>query len=249
MTFKQADLDYFRRGLRENPRFWARFGGPPSFAGLQVADVGCGLGSMCIDIAQAGASKVVGLDLAPKAIAFANAYLQQNHPDLQGVVSFVEQDLKDYPPETFDIIVSKDSFEHILDLPAMLSEMHKRLRPGGRVYAGFGPLYNSPFGDHGHAQSRVPWMHLLIGRERMLARVRRRWPKGEFRSLHDIGLNGLAFADYCRIFAASGFNIVYFRPNASTKAISMIFSVFRRLPPLQEYFTHNIYCILEKPRI
>lgn len=246
MELSAADLQYFQRGERGNPKFWSRFGGRPPLAGKRVLDVGCGHGSLCVDTAKAGAAQVVGLDLNAKLIDFAQANVQQNYPELTSTLSFHHLNLSDYPLESFDIIVSKDSFEHIIDLAGMLAEMGKRLVPGGRVYAGFGPLYNSPFGDHGMAYSRIPWAHVFLGKKRFAERVNRRWTH-EVNSIYDLGLNGLSFADYRRIFHDSDLDIVYFETNCSTKTISKVFSVLRKAPFLTEYCTHNIYCILERP--
>lgn len=246
MKLNPADVKYFQRGERDNPRFWSRFADRPSLAGKRVLDVGCGHGSLCVDVAKAGAAQVVGLDLNVQRINFANANVQQNYPELVGAISFQHIDLKDYPLESFDYILSKDSFEHIIDLPGMLAEMRKRLVPGGRIYAGFGPLYNSPFGDHGMTYSRIPWTHVFLGKKRFAERVDRRWAH-EVNSIYDLGLNGLSYADYRRILYNCGLDVVYFKANCSTKAISKVFSVIRKAPFLTEYFTHNIYCILEKP--
>jgi len=246
MELSPTDLKYFRKGERENPRFWTRFGGQPVLEGKRVLDVGCGHGSLCVDTARAGAAKVVGLDLNSKLIDFANTNLQQNYPELLDTLSFQHLNLNDYAVEPFDTILSKDSFEHILDLSGMLAEMSKRLAPGGRIYAGFGPLYNSPTGDHGMAYSPIPWAHVFLGKKRFAERVDRRWTH-EVQSIYDLGLNGLSFADYRRIFQESGLKLVYFETNCSDKTISTVFSVLRRAPFLTEYFTHNIYCILEKP--
>jgi SAM-dependent methyltransferase len=248
MELKQADLDYFARGTWQNPQFWRRFGGQPDFSEARVLDVGCGHGSMVVYVAQAGAAQVVGLDLNCKLIEFANANLEQNYPELASRVTFLCQNLSDYPEdETFDYIISKDSFEHIIDLRGMLQEMKKRLKPGGRIYAGFGPLYNSPFGDHDYSKSRLPWRHLMLGEQGLVARVNRRWKTDRIQSLHDLGLNGLALADYERIFAESGLTIVDFRPNSSEKFASKLFALPARIRPLREYFTFNIYIVLEKP--
>ena len=246
MELSPADLKYFRRGERDNPRFWSRFGGCPLLEGKRVLDVGCGHGSLCVDTARAGAARVVGLDLNAKLIDFAHANVQQNYPELTSTLSFHHLNLSDYPLDSFDYILSKDSFEHILDLSGMLAEMSKRLAPGGRIYTGFGPLYNSPFGDHGMAYSRIPWAHVFLGKKRFAERVNRRWTH-KVNSIYDLGLNGLSFADYQRIFQDSGLNIVYFETNCSTKTISKVFSILRKAPFLTEYFTHNIHCILEKP--
>jgi SAM-dependent methyltransferase len=47
-----------------------------------------------------------------------------------------------------DICVSDAVFEHCRDLNAVLAESHRVLKPGGRLYAGYGPLWFCAGGDH-----------------------------------------------------------------------------------------------------
>lgn len=44
--------------------------------------------------------------------------------------------------------MSKDTFEHVDDEASLLKGLGQLLGPGGRLYAGFIPLYGSPIGDH-----------------------------------------------------------------------------------------------------
>ncbi len=248
MALDPADVAYFDRGIEANPRFWARFGKAPAFAGATILDVGCGHGSLVVDMAAAGAQRVVGLDLNARLIDFATTYVNSRRPDLSGRVAFHCVDLEDYDGGNFDLIVSKDSFEHILDLGGMLAAMRSRLRPGGRVYAGFGPLYHSPFGDHDAVRPPVPvpWVHLMLGDRRVLARVNRR-RRQKVSSIQDLGLNQLALSDYKRLFADSGLKVVWFATNRTSKPSGKVFGAVGRLPLLAKYFTFNIYCILERP--
>ena len=123
---KQEDIDYFKRGKQENPQFWERLGGEPILEGRTVLDVGCGHGSLCIDMALSGAKKVIGLDINKALIDFARKNLYANYPALTGKVHFECLDLAQYQHESFDLIVSKDSFEHIINLDRELVEMKKR---------------------------------------------------------------------------------------------------------------------------
>lgn len=248
----------FRRGEQENPRFWARFGQRPVLAGATVLDVGSGWGSLCVDMARAGARRVVGLDLKPDLVDFANAHVREAYPDLVGRVSFHAVDLQVYAePLAFDLIVSKDSFEHIIDLDGMLAAMRARLRPGGRIYAGFGPLYPTPYGDHdrretifrhwgafGRLLALIPWGHLFL--ERLMVTTYNRRHQPPITSLRDLGLSMRALSDYRRAFQASGLALVDFQTNQAASLQSRLFTTLRRgLPFLEDYLTHNIYCILE----
>ena len=228
--------------------YWDRHGGMPSLEGASVMDVGCGLGRLCVEMASAGAARVVGLDIIPQYVDFCKEHVKQRFPHLSGMIEFTCMPLEDYDDaEAFDYMVSKEALEHFMDLPGMLSLMKKRLKPGGRIYAGFGPLWNSPYGDHRMTNSIVPWGHLLKP-EWMIIGGNNPRRKPNIKSIDDLRLNRLSLADYRRVFGESGMNIVRFEVNLSGSIVSKVLSLFRRLPLLEEYCTHNIYCILEKQR-
>jgi SAM-dependent methyltransferase len=224
-----------------------------------VLDVGSGWGSLCVDLALSGAVRVVGLDIKAELVAFATRHLHERFPQLTSIVEFAALDLRCFSPEAaFDYVVSKDSFEHILELDRMLLEIKNRLRPGGRLFAGFGPLYPSPYGDHdrrktslkpwglwGRLVARIPWGHLIM--EARILEMSNRNRKRMARSVHDLGLNGLAASDYYRLFRESGFVLRSLRINQSTALSSRILTRLARSPSLADYCTHNIYAILEKP--
>lgn len=245
MILLQDDMDYFNRGQIENPRYWERLGGKPDFRNTTVIDLGCGHGSLCIDIAHAGARRVLGLDLNARLIDFANENLKRNYPQFVGTVEFRCENLREAPESDIDCFVSKDTFEHIIELGQVLAEMKTRLKTGGRVYTGFSPLWNSPFGDHGRTKILLPWGHTLFS-ERFLINWRNRHISPTVASIHDLGLNALSFAEYLRIFRSCGMAIVSLQVNVSKHPLIRLFSLIRQIPFLEEYFTNNLYCILQK---
>jgi SAM-dependent methyltransferase len=256
MTFSQYDIEYFKRGSYENPRFWARFGGKPDFTDSFVVDLGCGHGSLCVDIAYSSPKKVIGLDLDANHIAFAKDNLNLNYPDLAKTIEFRLQDLRVMSESGIDFFVSKDTFEHVIELEQVLAEMKVRLNPGGRIYTGFGPLWNSPYGDHSRTkmQSLGPWGHLLLDKKRMVERLNLRYHK-DILSIYDLGINTLSFADYLRIFNASGLKIKYLKVNANEgspkhlRSVISLFSLLRKIPFLTEFLTYNIFAVLEKEHV
>lgn len=252
MPLRPNDINYFNRGQRENPRYWSCFGGKPDFRNAVVVDLGCGHGSLCIDIALSGARRVIGLDLNPRLIDLANENLRLNFPQLAGIVEFRLQDLSDLPEGDIDYFVSKDTFEHVIELESVLAEIKKRLKVDGWLYSGFGPLWRSPFGDHGRTHLWLPWGHLMFT-ERFLVNWRNRRTsrnphKAPVTSIHDLGLNALSLATYRRLFQASGMAIVAWRVNADHRPLSRLFGLICQISFLEEYFSLTLHGVLQNQR-
>lgn len=249
-ALEPRDVAYFQRGAWENPRFWTRLGGQPELTGKKVLDLGCGHGSLCIDMARAGAARVVGVDLNERLITFAQMNLQYKYPELADRVEFLCVDIADLSETDFDLMTSKDTFEHVMDLPQVLRAMYERLKSGGRLYAAIGPLWKSPFGDHDAVKRLIgvnlPWAHLWIPDRIVLGATTRRLGK-PLRSYRDLGMNMLAYRDYRRILHESGFVVEFFQPNCSRHLVVRVFSLLRHLPLIGDYFVNNLYCILRKP--
>jgi len=242
---RQNDIDYFNKGQIDNPRYWERLGGKPNFKDALVVDLGCGHGSLCIDIALSGAKRVIGIDLSSRLINFANENLRLNYPQLITTVEFRCQNIQEAPETDVDYFVSKNTFEHIIGLEQVLAEMKERLKPNGYIYTGFGPLWNSPFGDHYRTKMPIPWMHAFFT-ERFIVNWRNLFSEKKITSIQDLGLNALSLAEYRHILNSCGMTIVYLQINANKRFVSRLFSLLKKIPFLEEYFSHNIYCILQK---
>jgi 2-polyprenyl-3-methyl-5-hydroxy-6-metoxy-1,4-benzoquinol methylase len=218
----EAHVAYFALGAKENPKFWGRLGGIPQLTGKRVLDVGCGHGSLCVEAAQAGAALVIGVDLDAERIDFASRHLAAERPELTSRVEFRCCALQDILEHDFDVILSKDAMEHIINLDAVIAAMSERLTPGGRLYVGFGPLYNGPYGDHRRTRLLLPWAHTLVP-EHLIVKYLHLLGRTEINSIHDLGLNALALRDYQRLVAASGLNIIQFGVNVSNNPLLRLF--------------------------
>jgi SAM-dependent methyltransferase len=239
------DSQWFALDELANQAFWENFGGTPSFQGASVLDVGCARGSLCFQMALLGAARTIGADINPVFIEFARATLRERYPRLLDCVSFDVGDLSRYADNTFDYIISKDTFEHIVNLGEMVAEMKRCLKPGGRIYTGYGPLYNAPNGPHGFF-GVLPWGHVFLP-ERLLVALVNRKRSDKITCLRDLGVvNQMSFAEHRAVLWGAGLKVKYFEVNRSRHALSRAFVFLRRIPFLEEYFTHNIYCILEK---
>lgn len=227
-------------------RFWTRLGGRPELTGKRVLEVGCGFGTQCIDTAKAGARKVVGVDVKGEHIESARKALADDYPGLINTIEFFTGTVSQYSDDAvFDIAYSQNTFEHIFDVEDVLNDIYRRLNPGGKLYLGFGPLYNSPFGSH-MVKYRIPWGHLVIPK-RLLFMLLTAEHGRKITSIRDLSLNGKRFAEYVNIFNRSDFEIDYFEVNKSTNPVFRVFNLLRSIPFLREFFTVNIYCILIKP--
>ena len=136
----------------------------------------------------------------------------------------------------------------------MLESFQRLLRPGGRAYLGFSPLYHSPFGDHGELRApvRLPWLHLVAGRRRVIASFNK--ANGQAAAtLPECGYNGLKPADFRAAFARSGLEIERLRLNPTEgkvkRAAMAGFAALAKVPALEPFFSIGIYATLRKPQV
>jgi len=202
--------------------------------------------SVRMHIAELGAAEVVGVDLDQENIEFAKERLANKAQHLRDRVRFLRADIRTLSIEPFDYIVSKDTFEHILELPEVLAGAADLLKPGGRMYIALGPLYHIPFGDHGRLELKFPWAHVIVPEAMALRRLNGRHGK-HYKAVEDLGLNKYAVDDYRRVFRESDLVVEYYRENQTERPIAMPIERLRRIPGVDRYLTWNIYCVLRKP--
>lgn len=102
--------------------------------GDHVLDAACGLGYGSYVLSQSTrCASVLGVDGSDYAISYA----QQNFGATDQRLSFrrgwLPDDLADLPDESFDLVISFETLEHIANPTGLLAEFHRVLRPGGRI--------------------------------------------------------------------------------------------------------------------
>ena len=236
--------DYFTdQAVRSNPEFWRRFGRQPELDGKQVLDLGCGHGAMSLQMAEAGAH-VLGVDLHEARISWAKENLADR--PVRGSMLFRAADITkliDLRGQC-DLIVSKDSFEHIEDLPGVLAALRDALAPRGEIWAGFSPLYYSPWGGHGRTGMRGPWAHTLP--RPVVYRAAARYMGHPVADLNDIGLNGLTPKQFRQYVADTGLRFESLACNRGDKRLLQTLDKLRRYRPLERYATVSIYAVLSR---
>lgn len=99
-----------------------------------VLDVGTGPGALAIAIARGrGSCSVIGIDLAPEMLATAED--RARRAGVTDRVAFRVADAEALPIDdgSVDVAVSTLSLHHWRDPAAILRELHRVVRPGGRV--------------------------------------------------------------------------------------------------------------------
>lgn len=249
-SMAEKNIAYFRdQYTSSNLEFWRRMGSV-DFADRTVLDIGCGHGALSVHAAEQGAKRVVGVDIDRERIAFARENIAANFPQYSEIISFQEAKLEDVRG-SFDMAMSKDSFEHIDDLFGMMAQIASRLTENGLLITGFSPLYFSPFGDHGRyllSARRVPWVPAILP-ESLLFRVASRRRRELILSASDVGLNKLTPKAFREIVMQQGWRVVSLETNVGDKRGMRAMREIASIGPLEKYFTVNIYAQLQKPLI
>jgi ubiquinone/menaquinone biosynthesis C-methylase UbiE len=90
-----------------------------------VLDAGCGEGYIFLRLPQS--RRRVGIDLSPTALEIA----ARRNPDIEWIRGDVEK--MPFDAATFDKVCCSEVIEHVLDPEAVLKELHRVVKPTGRV--------------------------------------------------------------------------------------------------------------------
>jgi SAM-dependent methyltransferase len=163
---------WFDEHLEGDKRFFSRL--PElNFKERSILDYGCGGGHTSIRAAERGARRVLGVDI--NSLAFAQSHLDTEYPQLRDTVEFRQiNGAEDIGEEPFDLVISKNTIEHVTDPVDYVRDMATLLAPGGQLVIGFGGLWKSPYGGHLMHMTKVPWVHLLFP-EAVILRERKRF--------------------------------------------------------------------------
>ncbi len=147
-----------------------------SFFGKRILDIGCGDGDMV---------KIIANNYLPRHITGVDKYLRssQEEKDNYSLLDGIDAKVLPFEDESFDFVYSISTFEHIEGIDSVLSEIKRVLKPGGKFYSDFAPIWTSVAGHHvycvenairqgEHHDEEVvnaipPWGHLFMDKEEM----------------------------------------------------------------------------------
>jgi len=256
---KSNDLFIYLESLRSRDsqnlkNYLKRFLFLPSVKGKKVMDFGCGQGLLSLHLLSDGASEVIGVDNDKEIIEYANLKVPSNLRSEK--IKFTTSSVSSMKSDYFDFIFTKDAFEHCYDFEDILYHLHRILKPGGLMVVGFGPLWNSPFGDHKilHAALgfSLPWLHLLLPDE-VLKNLfnnssmdsKKRIRKSNLDKV-DRYLNKITLDRFFHAVEENNFSIIYKNINAHQNNFLNSLGKLKALFFLGKYWERNAYCILKK---
>ncbi len=124
-------------------------------AGLEVLDLGSGIGGPARYLAATFGCRVTGIDLSAEYCRIATSLTE-----LVGLGEQVRFQAGDachlpFPDASFDLVWTQHVVMNIADRPSLYAEMHRVLRPGGKL-----AMYDVVGGDGTPLQFPVPWARL-----------------------------------------------------------------------------------------
>jgi 2-polyprenyl-3-methyl-5-hydroxy-6-metoxy-1,4-benzoquinol methylase len=253
-----ADTDLYFDQQRENARssilpFIAQRAnvGP----GLRVLEVGCGAGGVLAAFAERGA-QVTGVDLHAPSIEYARQRFEHEG------ARFELADVYDVDPAEldgpFDLLLLKDTIEHIHDQQRFFTRLGAFLAPAASVFMAF-PPWQMPFGGHQQicdhrALMRLPYMHLLP-RSTYAALLRQFGERPEtVDALLEIKQTGISIERFERIVTETGYRV-------AQRTLYLVNPMYRyrygleprvqfrgvaRVPVLRDFVTTSAYYLLAR---
>jgi SAM-dependent methyltransferase len=254
------NTDEFQMGyaLLEQFNVKVRKGVQIPVAGKDVLEIGCGPGGISCFLAVAGARSVVGIDLDTRGLEYARRFAKEVAAwfgdDAALRVDFQEMNAYEltFPPESFDLVVADNAFEHFVEPALVMRNAHRVLRPGGGILV---PVFSSIYSKYGlHLKNglKMPWANLFFSEPTILRALRRMAADDPFlfelypglkeakSRVRDVrrykDLNDITFRKFKRMAGEEGFRVAWFRP-LSTPAGELL----RFVPGLKSTILADIF--------
>lgn len=226
-------------------------------AECRVLEIGCGAGGVITAFVEKGCQGV-GVDIYSDALIYSDKKLSDyvNAGKLSIVLkdiylADIEFDLKG----KFDIVILKDTIEHIHDQQRLINKIKSFLNPGGVVFFGF-PPWQMPFGGHQQlCSSKIlscfPYFHLLP--KYLYENILKLFKENVRGTLLEIKETGISIERFEKIVKKEGYKII----NKQLYFINPIYKykfgmkvrkqpgIIGSIPYLRDFFTTSVYYLIQ----
>lgn len=204
-------------------------------AGKVVIDFGCGNGHQSIAFALAGAQHVVGIEIDESLLESAKQ--RASAQSLADKITFAREIPNGLRSE---LIITQNSFEHLLDAGNILAKMRAALSPKGKIFLTFAPPWYAPWGAHMGFFCNLPWVQIFF-REQTVMEVRSLFRSDAAYTYREAGLAEMSIRKFEDTIRASGLRCTFSRYDC------VYGMAWLRRTPLRELFVNRISCVLTEP--
>lgn len=224
------------------------------FKDKTVLDIGCGAGGKSLYYITLGANHVYGVDCVEHYKEESETLACQL--GLADKFTFIHADAKSlpYPDDSFDTVIMNDAMEHVAEPEAVLLEILRVMKKGGKLYINF-PPYHHPFGAHLSDAVNIPWVHLFFTEKTLIEAYKelvKDKPDGQsridFRISEKDGkeyfsyINKMTLRRFGKIKKALNLNCVYYEEIPLRSFLKPL----AKIPVLKEMFVKMAVCVVEK---
>jgi SAM-dependent methyltransferase len=195
----QMWIDFTLTSVERGRQAVQTLGGSAAFAGRSVLDVGCAYGGFLVAAAEAGAKRVVGIDIDQGLLDLARLQLADHHTRAEVRQLDITSDGAADALGQFDIVLCNDVIEHVADPARCAANLAAVLRPGGRVFL---EIPNGSAADFMHRDGHYGLFGItLLGRE-----PAERWWRLHFNDRYGVE-HYAPLSYYLQIFSAVGISL------------------------------------------
>ncbi len=155
----RSEAEAFEYSVRAGRVVHEQFHGYNGFAHRVVLDFGCGRGGKTVYYATRGPRRTIGVDVEGDW-TLARGYARRHGLNVE--FSLLTHDGRIRLPDgSCDVVINSSVLEHVVDLPRVLGELRRVLKPNGLLLNRWHP-FRSRYGSHLHAAIGIPFAHLAF---------------------------------------------------------------------------------------